>query len=453
MSIRISCPHCERAYQLADAQRGKTIRCKNCQGTFKVEDESAPPAADPGYEAAVDHAPIPEFEEEIPFSRKGLLLSLLWLIGWEVVCLSFAIGMPILVYLAITRQGVSLEAIIPLAIGVLATVFGVSGFLASLASLRLFFLSTIPSSSHYLITADRLRRYSRRGEVLEEIPFGNIADMRLVTRRLTEVMGEGADADVKARILHINLRSPEQKKTVLDHHFMRWSRQVHDTDLALSEDFMGVPIKTVYKKIKKRWQQWQEGGHRQEDIGQYRAPKRRRVPWYQRPAVIVSGVLGLVALAGLLVVLIVALNAREPGVAQNPNPIQQLNAEGPKPNQQQPPADGPNAKHQLPGQGAPEKLAPATIPGLIAYWPLNEGQGAITIDEARKQPAVRHGGEWVQGIKGSALRFNGTSDFLDLRDDARLNFGRGAPFTLAGWVATETDRGRFAPFARPVGLA
>jgi hypothetical protein len=468
MSIRISCPHCERAYHLADTLGGKTIRCKECQGTFKVEDgqderprgrksASDPPAADPGYDAAaagaaVDHAPGPQFEEEIPFSRMGLLKSLVWLIAWQVGCLAFAIGMPILGYLAITRQGVTLQAIIPLTLGVVVTVIAVWGVFASLASMRLFLRSTILSSSHYLITADRLRRYSRRGEVLEEIPWGNVAEVRLVTRRLTEVMGEAADADVKARIVHINLRNPEHKKTVVDSHFMRWSQQVHHADLALSEDFMGVSIRTVYKKIKKRWQQWQEGPGREGDSGQYRAPKRRRVPWHKRPTVILSGVLGVVALGGLVWVLTVALHSQKPRVAQIPDPNQQPIAEAPRTRQQQPAAEGPNAKQQLPGPAAPEKLAPATLPGLIAYWPLNEGQGAITLDEARKQPAVRHGGEWVQGIKGAALRFNGTSDYVDLGDDARLTFGRGAPFTLAGWAATEAERGAICTFRKASGF-
>jgi hypothetical protein len=392
----------------------------------------------------------PQFEDEIPFSRMGLLKSLLWLIAWQVGCLALAIGMPIIGYLAITRQGVTLEAIIPLTIGVLATVIGVWGVFASRASLRLFLFSTILSSSHYLITADRIRRYSRRGKVLDEIPLSNISEVRLVTRWLTEVMGEGADADVNARIVHINLRNPEHKKTVVDYHFMRWSQQVHGADVALSEDFTDVPIRTVYKKIKKRWQQWQEGPGREVDIGQYRVPRRRRVPWHKRPTVIVSGVLGVVALCGLVWVLIVALNARKPRVAQFPD--QQPIAEGPGPKPEHPAAEGPNARQQLPGQAAPEKLAPATLPGLIAYWPLNEGQGAITLDEARKQPAVRHGGEWVQGIKGTALRFNGTSDYVDLGDDDRLNFGRGAPFTLAGWAATEAHRGAICAFRKARGF-
>src|SRR5579859_294252 len=36
MSIKISCPNCERRYTLADTQKGKSIRCKECKETFVV---------------------------------------------------------------------------------------------------------------------------------------------------------------------------------------------------------------------------------------------------------------------------------------------------------------------------------------------------------------------------------------------------------------------------------
>jgi predicted Zn finger-like uncharacterized protein len=37
VAISISCPHCEQNYNLADNQRGKTVRCKGCQQTFLIE--------------------------------------------------------------------------------------------------------------------------------------------------------------------------------------------------------------------------------------------------------------------------------------------------------------------------------------------------------------------------------------------------------------------------------
>lgn len=39
MAIDISCPTCEKSYNLADSQRGKTVRCKHCDDTFTVPRE------------------------------------------------------------------------------------------------------------------------------------------------------------------------------------------------------------------------------------------------------------------------------------------------------------------------------------------------------------------------------------------------------------------------------
>ena len=41
MPIKLNCPHCDKGYNLPDASRGKTLRCKQCQGTFTVEDEAS----------------------------------------------------------------------------------------------------------------------------------------------------------------------------------------------------------------------------------------------------------------------------------------------------------------------------------------------------------------------------------------------------------------------------
>jgi predicted Zn finger-like uncharacterized protein len=37
MAIETSCPNCGKEYSLADAQLGKTVRCKGCEDTFVVE--------------------------------------------------------------------------------------------------------------------------------------------------------------------------------------------------------------------------------------------------------------------------------------------------------------------------------------------------------------------------------------------------------------------------------
>ncbi len=41
MPIQTTCPACEKGYTLPDTQRGKRVRCKNCQGTFVVGESAA----------------------------------------------------------------------------------------------------------------------------------------------------------------------------------------------------------------------------------------------------------------------------------------------------------------------------------------------------------------------------------------------------------------------------
>ncbi len=104
MSITLSCPHCERAYTLADTQRGKTIRCKDCNGTFKVEGRDEARAG-----TLAKAKPDTQVEDEIPFSGVGILKSLLWLITWQLICLGMGIGIPILGFVAWKDKGLTLE--------------------------------------------------------------------------------------------------------------------------------------------------------------------------------------------------------------------------------------------------------------------------------------------------------------------------------------------------------
>jgi Concanavalin A-like lectin/glucanases superfamily len=103
-------------------------------------------------------------------------------------------------------------------------------------------------------------------------------------------------------------------------------------------------------------------------------------------------------------------------------------------------------------QSALEKLNPQAIAGLLAYWPLDEGMGKSTQDKAGAFAGTLKGCEWTQGVKGACLRFNGNSDFVDLGKDFRLNFAPGAPFTLAGWAATEADQGVICSFRKKQGF-
>jgi hypothetical protein len=467
MSIKTACPHCERAYTLADAQRGKTVRCTACRATFQVREEdparaegngpvlaevavgrgataSATAAADPGVQT----------EDEIAFSRSGLLKALLWVIGWQSICFLLAVGLPILIVLALRDFTLSVKSVTALIMAALGTVVGVCGLLVSVANWRLFLGSTIPSSSHYRIGADRLQRYSRRGDLVEDIPFANIASVRLVTRRVREVWDDPeVSPDATFKILRIQLHNTEHGSTRLDHQFLRWSQKMHKADVALIQDFFGDPLKTVSRKIKKRWKQWKATAGQPVDAAEPDVTPPSPQPWYLRPVVLVPSILGVVGLCGLVWLLSVLLSSSQRPEAVGPNAnLAGPGPVGPKVKKGGPGPVDPNPKQEGPEKAAPKNGKPQPIQGLLAYWPLDEGEGPFTHDKLGTIPGLRMGGEWVQGVKGTALRLNGTTDFVDLRADGRLNFGPGGPFTLSGWARTEAEGGVIGSFRKRKGF-
>jgi predicted Zn finger-like uncharacterized protein len=59
MPVKTQCPYCRTAYTLADATRGKKVRCKSCQQTFEALD-AVDPAAEVGVQApAAVPPPLP----------------------------------------------------------------------------------------------------------------------------------------------------------------------------------------------------------------------------------------------------------------------------------------------------------------------------------------------------------------------------------------------------------
>jgi hypothetical protein len=90
-----------------------------------------------------------------------------------------------------------------------------------------------------------------------------------------------------------------------------------------------------------------------------------------------------------------------------------------------------------------EPPSPKDVPGLLAYWALDEGGGAKAADSAPggANGATVHGGKWVKGVRGGALELDGVKDYLDLGAGPGLNFKADAPFTVAGWVRTKRPWG------------
>jgi hypothetical protein len=89
------------------------------------------------------------------------------------------------------------------------------------------------------------------------------------------------------------------------------------------------------------------------------------------------------------------------------------------------------------GGGPPAGVPPATdFPGLIGYWPLDQGP-------LRKAPDASGNGHDASlvggppgrllGVRGFALQF-GLESYMDYGQSPQFNFGPNAPFTFAAWA-------------------
>jgi hypothetical protein len=197
--------------------------------------------------------------------------------------------------------------------------------------------------------------------------------------------------------------------------------------------------------------------------------------------------LGIPLLAIALLVVIILVVLRSGRTSPNPQaqpaqqpPVQQQivqqqpAAQPPAPQQPAPPA-APIASQFLPRAEDwpthPDRRGPAPwlpkppliqvqprtadqLPGLIGYWPLDEGKDAQVGDasnNAHKSTLV--GGWWIDGVRGKALLFDGQRDYLELGDSRALSFGDNAPFTVAGWIATQQQNGYLLAFRNPKNFA
>src|SRR5205823_4983550 len=150
----------------------------------------------------------------------------------------------------------------------------------------------------------------------------------------------------------------------------------------MTEDFFEEPLKTVFRTIKRRWQQWQETASRSAEDRE--APPTRRprraLPWYQSPLGYVLLGLGLSGLVGLVCLLVLLGRGKDDGTASAP-----------------PPGPGTGKSEGKPA----DPFGPKSLPGLVAYWPLDEARGQEANDASGNGSLGRiHGGEWLQGVKG-----------------------------------------------------
>jgi hypothetical protein len=146
------------------------------------------------------------------------------------------------------------------------------------------------------------------------------------------------------------------------------------------------------------------------------------------PQCLLMVVLGLWTMGAAVTVALLSGTAGFAPADSNPG----LSANG---NPGKPPAKGPAGE-----QGSAE-------PGLRASWAFDEGKGDKAFDSGpHRLEATLHGCQWVPGVRGTALQFNGTTDYLELSSSGVLNFADQAPFTIAAWVKTSRDKGYILSF-------
>jgi N-acetylneuraminic acid mutarotase len=94
----------------------------------------------------------------------------------------------------------------------------------------------------------------------------------------------------------------------------------------------------------------------------------------------------------------------------------------------------------------PEKPATAIpsakmFPGLLAYWPFDEGEGDSPTDVSSGVRGKGHHIEWVDGVRGKAIHTKGKGSYFDFSAHPKLNFAVRADFTFCGWVRTRQKEG------------
>jgi hypothetical protein len=75
------------------------------------------------------------------------------------------------------------------------------------------------------------------------------------------------------------------------------------------------------------------------------------------------------------------------------------------------------------------------------YWSLDEGQGTQALDAKGNVKGLLNGCKWVRGLRGNAIEFDGTSDFLEFDTSPELYLAAKSPFTFACWVKPDSAAG------------
>jgi len=76
---------------------------------------------------------------------------------------------------------------------------------------------------------------------------------------------------------------------------------------------------------------------------------------------------------------------------------------------------------------------------MIAYWKLDEDEGSIAYDfkgvlDGTYNDSVYHDSSHPPGLECNSALFDGSSGYIEILDDADLNFGEGDSFTIEAWI-------------------
>jgi hypothetical protein len=78
--------------------------------------------------------------------------------------------------------------------------------------------------------------------------------------------------------------------------------------------------------------------------------------------------------------------------------------------------------------------------GLVAYWKFDEGSGIVASDSSGNGNAgtLRNGPQWVDGVSGKALKFDGVDDFVYVPHSSSLDIV-GNQMTVEYWMKLSVD--------------
>jgi hypothetical protein len=80
----------------------------------------------------------------------------------------------------------------------------------------------------------------------------------------------------------------------------------------------------------------------------------------------------------------------------------------------------------------------------VAYWPLDEGTGTLAEDVTvnTNDGTIMGGEEWVAGVDGGGLKFDGVDNKIDAGSDASIDMGTG-DFSIAAWIKMDPTQNTF----------